>query len=30
MFGLPAESVTAVLAFPERDELVEVSGPFRS
>ncbi len=30
MLGLPAEAVTAVLAFPERGELVEVSGALRS
>ena len=30
MFALPAEAVTAVLAFPERGELVEVSGALRS
>lgn len=30
MFGLSAEAVTAVLAFPERGELVEVSGALRS
>ena len=28
MFGLDAECVTAVLAFPERGQLVEISGPF--
>ncbi len=30
MFGLPAEAVSAVLAFPERGELVEVPGALRS
>ncbi|NBP51191.1 MAG: hypothetical protein EBU70_08440 [Actinobacteria bacterium] len=30
MFGLPAERVTAVLAFVDRGGLVEVSGPIRS
>jgi ATP-dependent exoDNAse (exonuclease V) beta subunit len=28
MFGLDAACVTAVLAFPERGQLVEISGPF--
>jgi hypothetical protein len=27
MFGLGAEAVTAVLAFVDRDELVEIDGP---
>jgi ATP-dependent exoDNAse (exonuclease V) beta subunit len=30
MFGLPAERVTAALAFVDRGEVVEVSGPLRS